>query len=356
MMLDGATVGDLADLMLLRRYTPVKDRLAAVVERRRGRSLRAVARAIKRSVSFVKTWNDRFKVGGAGSLWPTSKNVRRSKLTEEQRLALRLRILAGPTATDQVAIFTIADIQRILLAEHHVEYSRSAISRLLRRMQIVRRRPRPRHAKQVAGRVTTWRDETLPATLRRVQELHPTSRLEIWFQDESRFGQKTKSTRVWTERGSNPTFVDQNGKLSAYIFGAVNPSTGARVGLVATHCDSEIMQLHLDEVSRSVEHDAHVVMVLDGAGWHQSKSLTIPPNITLCPLPPYSPELNPIERLWLRIKERYLSFRQYRDIDAIISAGVDAWNKVTAAEVMSICRVGAAPTRQGGLLKPAAVG
>jgi transposase len=105
------------------------------------------------------------------------------------------------------------------------------------------------------------------------------------------------------------------------------------------------MQLHLNEVSRWVAPDAHVALVLDGAGWHHSKSLAIPPNITLCPLPPYCPELNPIERLWLRIKERHLSFKLYTDTEAIIAAGVAAWNSLTAAEVMSVCRVGAAPAR-----------
>ena len=88
-----------------------------------------------------------------------------------------------------------------------------------------------------------------------------------------------------------------------------------------------------------------MALVLDGAGWHFAYRLKIPMNISLCRLPPYSPELNPIERLWLWMKRRHLSFRQFADTEEIIAAGVDAWNMVTAADVRSVSRDGAAPTR-----------
>jgi len=329
----------------MRRYAAVKDRLAAVIERRRGKSLRQVARAIQRSVSFAKTWNDRFKSGGGSALVLPDEIKAGAKLTDEQRRLLKKRITDGPTAADQIAVFTVSDIQRIISIEFQVRYSRSAVSRLLRRLGLVRLRPRPRHQRQDPSAFARWRGETLPQLLRVIQAQHPQRQLEVWYQDESRFGQKTQSTRLWAERGSRPVFIDQNGTKSAYIFGAVNPASGARVGLVMTHCDSDIMQLHLEEISRSVDAAVQVALVLDGAGWHFAHSLKIPPNISLCRLPPYSPELNPIERLWLWIKQRHLSFRHFADTDAIIAAGVDAWNMVTAADVRSVCRDGAAPTR-----------
>lgn len=342
---DAATVGDLRRVLSKRRFAAVKDRFSAVIERRRGKSFRQVARAIQRSVSFAKTWNDRFKRGGAGALVLRGEIRAFTKLREDQRQLLKKRITDGPIAADQVAVFTIADIQRILSVEFEVYYSRNAVSRLLRRLGLVRLRPRPRHQKQDQAAFDRWRGETLPQMLREIRAQHPERRLEVWYQDESRFGQKTQSTRLWAERGSRPVFVDQNGTKSAYIFGAVNPTSGARVGLVMTHCDSEIMQLHLEAISRSVDAAVQVVLILDGAGWHFAHSLQIPPNISLCRLPPYSPELNPIERLWLWIKRRHLSFRHFADTGEIIAAGVEAWNMVTAADVMSVCRVGAAPTR-----------
>ena len=70
-------------------------------------------------------------------------------------------------------------------------------------------------------------------------------------------------------------------------------------------------------------------MVLDGAGWHDERALTVPDNLSLAPLPAYSPELNPVERVWLYLRERYLSLRVFDDTEAIIDACCTAWNQLT---------------------------
>jgi transposase len=69
-------------------------------------------------------------------------------------------------------------------------------------------------------------------------------------------------------------------------------------------------------------------MVLDQAGWHGSRALVVPSNITLLPLPPYAPELNPVERVWLYLKERFLSHRLHADYDAIVEAASQAWSRL----------------------------
>ena len=71
-------------------------------------------------------------------------------------------------------------------------------------------------------------------------------------------------------------------------------------------------------------------LVMDQAGWHTADNLKIPDNITILALPPYSPELNPVERVWEYLKERYLSHRLHNDYDAIVDATCIAWNKLTA--------------------------
>jgi transposase len=105
--------------------------------------------------------------------------------------------------------------------------------------------------------------------------------------------------------------------------------------------DTFCMNLHLAEISQSVAEDVQIALVLDGAGWHKSKSLHVPDNITLVPLPPYSPELNPIELAWLYMKSHYLANRVYENHEALYEAGIDAWNRFTAdrALVRSVCRV-----------------
>lgn len=104
-------------------------------------------------------------------------------------------------------------------------------------------------------------------------------------------------------------------------------------------CDTVCMNLHLREISRSVAADLHVVLVLDNAGWHGSKTLRVPDNISLVPLPPYAPELNPMEPVWLYLKSHYLANRVYADHDALYAAGCDAWNRFTAdpRRVRSVC-------------------
>jgi transposase len=99
------------------------------------------------------------------------------------------------------------------------------------------------------------------------------------------------------------------------------------------------MQVFLDLVAASRPPDAHLVMGVDGAGWHQSKALVVPENITLVVLPPYSPELNPVERVWLYLRERFLSLRLLHSTAAIIDACCDAWNLLVAEKgrIKSLC-------------------
>lgn len=99
------------------------------------------------------------------------------------------------------------------------------------------------------------------------------------------------------------------------------------------------MQVFLDQVAASRPVDAHLVMVLDGAGWHTSRELRVPSNITLVVLPPYAPELNPVERIWLYLRERFLSLRLLASTDAIIDACCDAWMRLVAepGRLKSLC-------------------
>jgi transposase len=85
------------------------------------------------------------------------------------------------------------------------------------------------------------------------------------------------------------------------------------------------MQMFLEAFAKTIAGDEHVALILDGAGWHSSKTLDVPANITLVPLPPYSPELNPVERVWLFLKQRFLSMRLLNDYEAIVDAASKAW-------------------------------
>lgn len=99
------------------------------------------------------------------------------------------------------------------------------------------------------------------------------------------------------------------------------------------------MQAFLDQLSEQVASSAHALVVMDRAGWHCANDIVIPDNLTPIFLPPYSPELNAIERLWLYLKERFLSHRLWPDYDAIVDAVCRAWQRVTSdtGRIKSLC-------------------
>jgi transposase len=98
------------------------------------------------------------------------------------------------------------------------------------------------------------------------------------------------------------------------------------------------MALHLAEMSRAVDPGAHAVLLLDQAGWHLSTKLDVPANITLMPLPPKSPELNPVENIWQYMRDNWLSNRVFRSYDDILDHCCHAWNKLVERpwSIMSI--------------------
>ena len=119
----------------------------------------------------------------------------------------------------------------------------------------------------------------------------------------------------------------------------MEPGTDNAFALVMPYVDTAAMQAFLDRFSKTLAKDDHAVMVLDQAGWHGSNALLVPANVTLVPLPAYSPELNPVERVWLYLKERFLSHRLLNDYDAIVDAASNAWNRLLAeaGRIKSLC-------------------
>ena len=131
--------------------------------------------------------------------------------------------------------------------------------------------------------------------------------------------------------------VKQTRYENVYLFGAVCARTGDSHALLLPRANVDAMQTYLDSLSKHVGDHRHIVLVLDGAGWHTSRRLCVPANISLLFLPPYSPELNPIENLWGFLKSHYLSNRCFEDYDVLIEAGAAAWNALTPERIMSLC-------------------
>ena len=155
--------------------------------------------------------------------------------------------------------------------------------------------------------------------------------VEVWFQDEARVGQQGTPTRVWARRGTRPRAPRDRRYTWAYLFGAVCPERAVGAARVLPYADAAATGLHLAEVGREVAPGAHAVVVLDGAGWHAAGDLTVPDNLTLLPLPSYSPELNPVENVWEYLRQNKLGLRVWPGYDAIVATCCEAWNWLMAA-------------------------
>jgi DDE superfamily endonuclease len=133
-------------------------------------------------------------------------------------------------------------------------------------------------------------------------------------------------TRVWAKRGSRPRAPRDQRYEWAYIFGAVCPQRRATAALVLPAANAEAMSMHLAEISRQVEPGAQAALIFDGAGYHTANNLVVPDNITLINLPPYAPELNPIENVWEYLRGNKLAITVFDSYDDIVDKACSAWN------------------------------
>jgi transposase len=107
---------------------------------------------------------------------------------------------------------------------------------------------------------------------------------------------------------------------------ACRPGTDQAFALALPEATTASMSLFLARFAQELAPGVHAVLLLDRAGWHVARGLSVPANVTLLPLPPYSPELNPVERVWLYLRERYLSHRVLDGYAAVLEAACRAWN------------------------------
>lgn len=136
------------------------------------------------------------------------------------------------------------------------------------------------------------------------------------FQDEARFGRISDVRRCWAPRPMRPLCQAMLSYESTYAYSAVDIRTGQMESLILPGVDTACMQWFLNEVSarRPLE---KIVMILDGAGWHRGNALRLPENIRLLPLPPYAPELNPVEHIWDEIQEKFFHNRVFNSLDSL---------------------------------------
>jgi transposase len=143
------------------------------------------------------------------------------------------------------------------------------------------------------------------------------------FQDEARFGRISDPRRCWAPEGIRPNVAAQIVCEYTYVYAAVSPHDGVLDSLILPEVSTKAMSVFLTEISAR-HSEEFILMVLDGASWHRSETLIVPENIRLVTLPPYSPQLNPVEHLWEEIREKWFANYVFKNMEAVEEALVEA--------------------------------
>ena len=157
----------------------------------------------------------------------------------------------------------------------------------------------------------------------------------ILYFDESRFGTKTKTGLGWFKKGTRTRVKVKLGFKNFYLYSCINPASGKNFTLLMPNVDTACMNVFLQELSEEIKED--FILIMDGAGWHKSKDLIIPRNIQIILLPPYCPELNPVERLWKFIKDNTIKNKVFETLKNLEDEVCGFVKNLTDEVVVGIC-------------------
>jgi transposase len=285
-------------------------RAQAVLLAKQGWTASHVAQSLGCSLRSVKNWVAKYNRGGIEALREQPRPGRPRSLAPEHYPRLRQRLDAPPTPEDGVCALRGVDIRRILGREFGVLMGRQAVYDLLHRLDYSDLMPRPHH-EDANPEVQEFFKEIVVEQIAAIAADHPGREVRVYFQDEARFGTQGTITRVWARKGSRPRAVRQNGRVWLYVLMAVCADSGAASALIMPELNTAVVNLFLEEFSRDLPAEVHAVLIWDGAGFHTGGDLVVPGNVSLIRLPPYSPELNPVENLWHYLRSHHWSNREY---------------------------------------------
>ena len=157
------------------------------------------------------------------------------------------------------------------------------------------------------------------------------------FQDEAGFGKINKPRYCWREKGVRPIVPCHHIREYRYAYGVVEPVTGESFFLVLPYCNTTCMNVFFKELSKQYKDDM-ILLCCDGAAWHKSKELVVPKNIVLFFIPPYTPEMNPIEQIWKELRKRGFKNETFASLSKVIDRLCDTIYSLSSDVISSITR------------------
>ena len=268
-----------------------------------GASYNIVLRNSRVCERMLRFWISRFNTQGIDGLIYRPRPGRPRALDAVRVKSEILPLVDDPSLAGETH-WTMVKLCGWLRDEKQIVLSYRTLVRYLHEHEYVRKIPRP--MPEPPNR-EAWEDlrESFAAEL---LELIEDPACEVFFGDEAGFEGDPRPRQKWVKRGSRPTQSYQGSHVRQNVIGAVNPSSGQLVSLIVPHCDTAVFQVFLDTMAAEVPEriGKRVLLVLDNASWHKTKCLRWY-HIEPVYLPPYSPDFNPIERLWQHLKGHYLA-------------------------------------------------
>lgn len=333
------TADRLRALIRVERHPKVVRRLILVLMAKEGHPVDAICSIVCLAERQIFNWLLRYNTHGIDGLRDKPGRGRRPRLSPEQATRLEARIQAGPTDDDPVVAFRGPDVQDILRDEFGVDAHLSTVYDWMHEAEFEPLRPRPVHPEDEPDARRHFREVTLPEAVACAKEKHPDKKIEVWTEDEARVGQKGRLTWVWAKKGSAPEAAKQTGYESVWVTGAVCPETGEVEAMMSDRMNTGEMNDYLERLSEKVGEKRHAVLVCDQAGFHTAKALKVPGNISVVLLPPRSPQLNPVEKLWQVLRDRQWSFRVCENKAEVERMAAEGWCKIclNRERIRSIC-------------------
>lgn len=150
----------------------------------------------------------------------------------------------------------------------------------------------------------------------RVDPTESSKPIVVFFEDEGRFGRISREMYCWVRKDMVPSVARQMVREYIYAYSAISPETGDCFSMIAPYCNTEVMNCFLSQLASQYV-NYRIVLLLDKAGWHISKNIHLANNLLLMHLPPYSPELNPVELLWRELRRKYFHNKIFNSLDDV---------------------------------------
>ncbi|HEU6477248.1 TPA: IS630 family transposase [Streptococcus pneumoniae] len=294
-------------------------RLQIVLFRLMGKSYKEIIEFLDCNQTTIWQNVKKYEEFGLDSLLQETRGGRNhAYMTVEEEKAFLARHLKAAEAGEFVTIDALFQAYKKELGR---SYTRDAFYQLLKRHGWRNITPRPEHPRKADAQTIVASKNKISIQeekKKRFKTSRPFHKVRLMYQDDAGFGRISKLGSCWSPIGVGPHVHSHYIREFRYCYGAVDAHTGESFFLIAGGCNTEWMNVFLEELSQAYPDD-YFLLVMDNAIWHKSSTLKIPTNIGFAFIPPYTPEMNPIEQVWKEIRKRGFKNKAFRTLEDVMN-------------------------------------